>query len=114
MGSGRVWLVGRLWVVLYSLANPGTAGGVGRRALGTGDVIKLLSAAQSLSLPGCATPGTAALQAPLSMGFSRQEHWSGLPCPTPGDLPDPGIEPAVPALAADSLPLSLLGSLKML
>ena len=39
-----------------------------------------------------------------SMGFSRQEHWSGLPCPPPGDLPDPGIEPASPALQADSLP----------
>ena len=36
---------------------------------------------------------TAALQAPLSMGFSRQENWSGLPCPPPGSLPDPGIEP---------------------
>ena len=39
-----------------------------------------------------ATPWTAAHQAPLSMGFSRQEHWSGLPFPPPGDLPDPGIE----------------------
>ena len=39
------------------------------------------------------------LQAPLSMGFSRQGYWSGLPCPHPGDLPDPGIEPASPALA---------------
>ena len=38
------------------------------------------------------TPGTAACQAPLSMGFSRQEHWSGLPCPPPGNLPNPGIE----------------------
>ena len=38
-------------------------------------------------------------QAPLSMGFPRQEYWSGLPCPPPGDLPDPGIEPASPALA---------------
>ena len=37
-------------------------------------------------------------QAPLSMGFSRQEYWSGLPCPPAGDLPDPGIEPASPAL----------------
>ena len=37
---------------------------------------------------------TTAQQAPLSMGFSRQEYWSGLPCPPPGDLPDPGIEPA--------------------
>ena len=41
-------------------------------------------------------------QAPLS-GFSRQEHWSGLPCPSPGDLPDPGIKPWSPALQADSL-----------
>ena len=39
------------------------------------------------------TPWTAAHQAPLPMGFSRQEYWSGLPCPPPGDLPDPGIEP---------------------
>ena len=46
------------------------------------------------------------LQTPLSMGFCRQEYWSGLPCPSPGDLPDPGIEPAAPvssALQADSL-----------
>ena len=41
-----------------------------------------------------ATPWPVAHPAPLSMGFSRQEHWSGLPCPPPGDLPDPGIEPA--------------------
>ena len=40
-----------------------------------------------------ATPRTVACQAPLSMGFSRHEHWSGLPCPPPGGLPDPGIEP---------------------
>ena len=46
-----------------------------------------------------ATPWTAVCQAPLSMEFSRQEYWSGLPFPTPGDLPDPGIEPASPALA---------------
>ena len=39
------------------------------------------------------TPWTAARQAPLSMGFSRQEYWSGLPFPSPGDLPDPGIKP---------------------
>ena len=41
-----------------------------------------------------ATPGTIARQALLSRGFSRQEYWSGLPCPSPGDLPDPGIKPA--------------------
>ena len=45
-----------------------------------------------------ATPWTVAYQAPLSMGFSRQEYWSGLPFPSPGDLPDPGIEPGSPAL----------------
>ena len=45
-----------------------------------------------------ATPWTVARQAPLSMGFSRQEYWSGLPFPSPGDLPDPGIKPASPAL----------------
>ena len=48
-------------------------------------------------------------QAPLSMGFSRQEYWSGLLCPPPGDLPDPGIEPvspATPILQEDSLSLS--------
>ena len=43
-------------------------------------------------------------QAPLSMGFSRPEYWSGLPFPTPGYLPNPGIEPRSPALQADSLP----------
>ena len=42
-------------------------------------------------------------EAPLSMGFSRQEYWSGLPFPSPGDLPDPEIEPGSPALQADSL-----------
>ena len=50
------------------------------------------------------TPWAVAHQAPLSMGFSRQEHWSGLPCPPPGDLPNPGIEPRSPTLQADSLP----------
>ena len=44
-----------------------------------------------------ATPWTVAYQAPPSMGFSRQEYWSGLPFPSPGDLPDPGIEPRSPA-----------------
>ena len=45
-----------------------------------------------------ATPWTVAYQAPPSMGFSRQEYWSGVPFPAPGDLPDPGIEPGSPAL----------------
>ena len=50
-----------------------------------------------------ATPWTEAYQAPPSMGFSRQEYWSGLPFPSPGDLPDPGIEPGSPAFQADAL-----------
>ena len=56
---------------------------------------KLRSVSVSLSVvsDSFATPWTVALQAPLSMGFSRQEYWTGLPCPSPGDLPDPGMEP---------------------
>ena len=52
----------------------------------------------------CATPWTAACHAPVSMGFSSQEYWRGLPCPPPGDLPDTGIEPPSPTLQTDSLP----------
>ena len=50
------------------------------------------------------TPWTVAYEAPLSMEFSRQEYWSGLPYPSPGDLPDPGIEPRSPTWEADALP----------
>ena len=59
------------------------------------------------------TPWTVAHQAPLSMGFSRQEYWSGLLLPSPGDLPHPGIKPespVAPASEADSLPLSSRGN----
>ena len=65
-----------------------------------------------VSMPACsvvsdsATPWTVACQTPLFITFPRQEYWSGLPFPPPGDLPDPGIEPTSPALQADSLPLS--------
>ena len=48
-------------------------------------------------------PWSVACQAPLSMGFSRQEYWSGLPFPSPGNLPDPGVEHGPPALQVDSL-----------
>ena len=58
-----------------------------------------------------ATPCTAARQAPMFMGFSRQEYWNGLPCPPPGDLPNPGIEPRSPALLANSLPPEPSGKL---
>ena len=61
--------------------------------------VKLLSRVQLL-----AAPWTLAYQAPLSIEFSRQEHWSGLPFPSPGDLPNPGIEPGSPTLRADTLP----------
>ena len=60
-----------------------------------------------------ATLWTVACQAPLSTRFSRQEHWSGLPCPSPGTILDPGIKPAspvAPALQADCLLLSYQGS----
>ena len=60
-----------------------------------------------------ATPRTVTHQIPLSVGFSRQEYWSGLPRPPPGYLPDPGIElssPVAPALQVDSLLLSHQGS----
>ena len=57
------------------------------------------------------TPRTVAHQAPPSMGFSRQEYWSGFPFLSPGDLPDPGIEPRSPVLQADSLPPELQGKL---
>ena len=50
-----------------------------------------------------ATPWTVVYQASLSMGFSRQEYWSGLPFPSPGDLPDPGMKPGSPVLEADVL-----------
>ena len=56
-----------------------------------------------------ATPWTVAYEAPRSVGFSRQEYWSGLPFPSPGDLPNPGIEPGSPALQTDALPSEPLG-----
>ena len=60
--------------------------------------------------PALATQRTAAHQAPLSMGFPSQEHWSGLLFPSPGDLFNPGMEPRSPELEVDSLPLSHQGS----
>ena len=61
------------------------------------------------SCPTLATPWTVARQAPLSMGFSRPEYWSGFLFPSPGDLTDPGIELRSPALQADALPTELCG-----
>ena len=65
-----------------------------------------LVAKSCLTLP---TSWTVVHQASLSMGFSRQEYWSGLPFPSPRDLPDPGIKPTSPALQANSLPTEPTG-----
>ena len=62
------------------------------------------------SLQSLVTPWTGACQAPVSMKFPRQEYWSGLVFPSPGDLQDPRIKPTSPALQADSLPLYHLAS----
>ena len=67
----------------------------------------ILIESESVSAQLCLTlcdPVDCSPPAPLSMGFPRQEYWSGLPFPTPGDLPDQGIELGSPALLADSLP----------
>ena len=60
------------------------------------------------SCPTLLTPWTVACQAPLSLGFPRQEYWHGLPFPSPGDLSNPGIERGSPVLQADSLPTETL------
>ena len=67
-------------------------------------LLSAAAAAKSLQLCLFPTLWIVARQAPLSMGFSRQEYWSGLPFPSPRALPDPGIEPMSPSLQVDSLP----------
>ena len=71
---------------------------LGRKAMTKLGEVKWLSRVRLFAIPR-----TIARQAPPSMGFSRQEYWSGLPSPSPGDLPDPGIELWSPALQADAL-----------
>ena len=73
-----------------------------------GLLLLLLSHSSHVQL--CSTLRTAACQAPLPMGFSRQEYWSESPQPPPEDLANPGIKPWSPTLQADSLPLSEQGS----
>ena len=70
----------------------------------TSESVKLLSRVRLFAIPW-----TVAYQAPPSMEFSRQQYWSGLPFPSPRDLPDPGIEPMSPALQADVLLTELTG-----
>ena len=69
----------------------------------------MLSVCSLSCVDSFATPWSVARQVPLSIGFSRQEYWSGLPFPPPGDLPDPGIKPGSPALVGKVLPLSHQG-----
>ena len=71
-------------------------------------VCECVSVFVSQSCPGLCIPWTGTHQGFLSMEFSRQEHWSGLPFPSPGDLPDPRVRPESPALWADSLPSEAL------
>ena len=66
------------------------------------------------SYPTLATPWTVARQAPISMGFSRQEYWSGLTFPSPGDLPNTGIKSWSPELQTGSLPTELQGEAPIL
>ena len=89
--------------MLNVMHQPGWEGGLGGESMHA----KLLQ-----SCPTLCNLWTVVRQAPLSMGFSRQEHWSGLPCPPLGDHPNPGTEPrspVSPALQVDSLPLSHQG-----
>ena len=76
----------------------------GFRYIYTSEPVKLISRIQLFVIPW-----TVAYQAPPSMEFSRQEYWSGLPCLSPGGLPDPGIEPRSPTLQADALLSELPG-----
>ena len=78
--------------------------GVNLRGKCDSQSVKLLSRVRLF-----AVPKTVAYQAPSSMEFSRQEYWSGWPFPSPGDLPNLGIEPRSPALQADALPSELHG-----
>ena len=70
------------------------------------DVLFLIN--RSVTSDSFEIPWTVALQAPVSVGFPRQEYWTGLPFPSPGNIPDPGTESTSPALKENSLPLSHL------
>ena len=72
-------------------------------------ILESCSCSVAQSFLTLSTPWAIACQSPLSMGFSRQEYWGGLPFPSPGDLSDPGIEPRSPAMQADSLTTELWG-----
>ena len=99
-GEVGVWLGACFSRVIWVVAVEGAGG---RRGREIAHICALSSFSRSVVSDSFTTPWTAARQAPLSMGFSRQEDWSGLPFPAPGDPPDPGIEPVVPALAGGFL-----------
>ena len=75
---------------------------------------KQLGGLVAKSCPTLVTPLTVTCQAPLSMGFSRQEYWSGLPFPSPGDLPDPGLNPSLPQCGRILYQLNHKGSPRIL
>ena len=81
--------------ILYHLSHKRSPNGTGEEVESENEVAQ--------SCPTLCDPWTVAHQAPPSMGFSRQEYWSGLPFPFPGDLPNPGIKPRSPTLQADTL-----------
>ena len=95
------------WVFKNSLTKIWLSKGEGRRHYKNEHSVCVYVKGESVScsqVSDSATPWTAAGQAPLSMGFSRQEYWSGSPFPSPGNLLNPGIKPGSAALLADSLP----------
>ena len=89
------------YLYVYSLLSHNAAGVGCHFLLQCMEVKSESEVAQSCPTPS--DPRTAAHQAPLSMGLSRQQYWTELPFPSPGDLPEPGIEPRSPALQVDSL-----------
>ena len=96
-----------LWIFTYETLITWLWSGVKALCCGCSVVVVIMLVAQS-----CFTlwdPTDCSLLASLTMGFSWQDYWSGLPFPSPEDLPDPGIKTGSPALQADSLPFELLG-----
>ena len=97
-------LLDPLWTISFIKGSPLSCGSSNHPCLKLGIMPSVVGVLESLNcIWRFASPWTAALQAPLSMGFSRQEYWSGLPFPSPGGFPHPGIQPKSPALAGGFL-----------
>ena len=105
-GKLKLWIWSRLWkACIFIEASYHFILVIISLSMGTKrEKLKFGSGLVAKSCPTLATSWTEALQAPLSTGFSRQEYRSGLPFPSPGDLPDPGVKTRSPALQVDSLP----------